>query len=220
MRRLLLLLSLLIASPAFAQVEQLEQIEPEKGVFQVELFSGPGGQVIEGLAGITDTLALGGEIEFEDGRFDAGDVTALLRLTDPERDAVGLAVEGQIGFGGGGTLREIELRAMIERRGSRWWLQADPILRQTREDGARDTAIAYAVSAQRRLLGVWLGVEASGRIARIAGEAGDRGGRHYIGPSVTLETAGDKAEIGLAWMQRVAGAGNRSGPKAFVQIDF
>lgn len=61
------------AAPASAQggPEQLDQIEPEKGKWQVEYFGafgGDGGQVVEALVAVSDWLVLGVEIEMEGPR--------------------------------------------------------------------------------------------------------------------------------------------------------
>ncbi|AJP71560.1 hypothetical protein [Sphingomonas hengshuiensis] len=220
MRPLLYCIALMLATPALAQVEQLEQIEPSAGEMQAEIFGGPGGQSIEALAGISDRLALGGEVEFEDGRIESAGLAALVRFSDPETRPIGLGVEAQASLGAGGRLHEIEVRGLFESRGAKWWLQVNPIVRTVREDGASGTGIAYAASIQRRIGGVWLGGEASGRLARIGGDPmlAPRG-EQYLGPSITLQPRGG-AEIGLAWLERIAGRGTRSGPRAFLQFEF
>ncbi|WP_448664465.1 hypothetical protein ACG3SL_07255 [Sphingomonas sp. CJ20] len=223
MRLLLLPVVLMFALPAYAQVEQLDQIEPDAGEIQAEVFTGPGGTAFEALIGVSRHFALGGEVEMEDGRVEEAGAVALVRFTDPDRAPLGLGIGGQAMLGAGGRLRELELRGLIERRGKRWWVQLDPILRHARDsDGGRGTGIAYAVSAQRSLAGgVWLGAEASGRLARLSGSAElAPAAEHYAGPSLTVQARGGDVEIGLAWLQRLKGQGAKSGPRLFVQLSF
>lgn len=227
MRAAALCLALLAApawiAPARAQVEQLEQVEPGPGERQFEAFAGPGGQRFELLASVLPGLVLGGEVELEDGAFDEAEIMLLLPLRDPEAAPVGLGVAAQAAIDAAGRFAGAEALLIVERRAPLWWLQANAILRHRRDEDGAGTGIAYSASAQRGLWGAWIGVEGSGRLARIGGRAAAAPvAEHYLGPSLTLAgDAGDtEIELGLAWMARVAGEGARSGPRAWIQLGF
>jgi hypothetical protein len=224
MRKLLLAPLLLAATPAFAQVETLDQIEPGAGEIQVELFTGPGGSVVEVLAGVTDRIVLGAEAELEDGKLEELGLVGLLRLLDPEERPVGVGIGASASIDRHGKWSGAEGRLIIERRNASWWLQGDAIVRHKREDGHGGTGLAYAASAQRRVLGAWFGIEASGRLARISGdEELAPAGEHYAGPSLTFDREiGEhkEVEIGLAWLERLKGHGSNAGPRAFAQFSF
>ncbi len=235
MRRLLpAALALALATlPAHAQSgpEQLDQIEPGQGSWQAEYFGtfgDDGEQGIELLYGLSDRIALGVEAEFEgpaDGlRFDSIAPILLIRLADPETAALGFGVKLQGAISRSGELEAVEARGIVEHRGDRWWLQGDAIVRHARDDGASGTGLAYAVSIQRALADdVWFGIEASGQAARLRGHAElAPTGAHYAGPSLTAELplGAAEVELGLAWLQRVAGDGPASGPRIFAQFTF
>ncbi len=137
--------------------------------------------------------------------------------------ATGVMVE--IGFDTDGELAELGGRFIAESIGERWWLQGNLIVRHQREDGERGTGLAYGVSAQRALIdGLWFGAEASGQFARLSGpaELAPRGS-HWIGPSLSGEiepSEESEIELGLAWMFRVSGEGQPSGPRVFLQASF
>jgi hypothetical protein len=225
MRHLLALPLLLGAVPAFAQVEELDQVEPGKGEWQAETLGSYGGtddHQIEIIAGLTDRLVLGMQAEFEGRRLDGWGPVALYRFTDPEKDPVGLGIETQIEIDRGGRLGEAELRGIVDRRAPNWWVQANLMLRYQRDDGARGTNVAYATSVQHALGDkAWLGIEASGRAVRLGGnpETAPQG-EHYAGPSLTIELGDDTVELGAAWLQRLAGEGPKSEPRMFVQFTF
>jgi len=219
--------------PAHAQSgpEQLDQIEPGEGLWQAEYFGtfgDDGEQGLELLYGLSDRIALGVEAEFDgpaDGlRFDSIAPILLIRLADPETAALGFGVKLQGAISRSGALDSVEARGIIEHRGDRWWLQGDAIVRHARDDGASGTGLAYAVSIQRALADtVWLGIEASGQAARLRGHADlAPTGLHYVGPSLTAEVplGAAEVELGLAWLQRVAGDGPESGPHIFAQFTF
>lgn len=225
MRHLLFLPLLFVAAPAFAQVEELDQVEPGKGEWQAEYLGSFGGQddhQLELITGVTDKLVLGVQAEFEGRVLEGWGPVALYRFSDPEEKPVGLAAETQIEIDRGGRLGEAELRGIVERRTPAWWLQANVMLRYQRDDGARGTNVAYATSVQHALgEKAWLGIEASGRALRLGGDAqAAPQGEHYVGPSLTLELADEKLELGAAWLQRLAGDGPKSEPRVFVQFTF
>lgn len=224
MRYSLILLPLLLAAmPAAAQVELLDQIAPDSGKGQIQLTTAPGGESIQFLSGVSDLLALGGELDFEDGVLEEAGAAAMFRFSDPADDPIGVAIELQGSLARGGSLSDLEARLILERQTARWWVQATGIARHSREDGERGTGLAYVASLQHKLGGVWLGVETSGRFARLSGSGEVFGvGQYYAGPSLTLEQElGDKdLEVGLSWQQRIKGDGARSGPRLYAQFTF
>jgi hypothetical protein len=225
MRPLLLVPLLFGAVPAFAQVEEIDQVEPGKGEWQAETLGSYGGtddHQIEVIAGVTDRLVLGMQAEFEGRRLEGWGPVALYRFSDPETSPVGLGLETQIEIDRGGRLGEAELRGIVDRRSPNWWVQANLMLRHQRDEGKRGTNLAYAASVQHALGDkAWLGIEASGRAVRLGGdpEAAAQG-EHYAGPSLTVELGGDTVELGAAWLQRLAGGGPKSEPRVFLQFTF
>jgi hypothetical protein len=220
-----------MAAHAEARPESLDQLEPERGEWEIEWFGsfgGDGEQEVEILHGLSDRVAIGGEIEFEGPggglEFESASAVMLYRFSDPSDDPVGLGVKGEAAIARGGKLARLEARAIAEVQTPRWWLQGNVILRHAREDGERGTGLAYAASLQTQVAGAWLGIEATGQAARLSGDpdAAPRG-NHYAGPSLTFERdIGEDAEIeiGLAWLQRLKGNGAGSGPRVFVQFLF
>lgn len=215
MNRLVPLALLVAAGPALAAgPEQLEQLEPDGGRWQLEYY----GLVADGeedehsaqiLYGLTDRLALGLEIESEDFA-----PTALYRFADPEEDPVGIGVEAQAEFDGDFSLASLEGRLIVEKRAPLWWAQGNVMLRHEREAGAWESELAYGWAASRGLgEGLWFGVEGSG-------QAGSDGG-HYVGPAITIEREpmrGPEVEIGLAYQRRVGGEGPDDSVRMFVQL--
>ncbi|MBL0914671.1 MAG: hypothetical protein IBJ13_03895 [Sphingopyxis sp.] len=229
-----LLLAVAMATPqaARANPEVIDQLEPEGGEWEVEwqgYFGGEGEQGFEALYGLNDHLAIGAEVEFEgpDSGFEFEEVSAVLlyRFTDHSDKPVGFGILGEASITRGGGFAGFSTRAIVERKRDGWWLQGNAILRHEREDGAKGTGLAYAVSAQAEIAEeIWLGFEASGQPLRVSGNpALAPEGPHYVGPSLTIEKEiGDdgEVEIGLAWLERVAGSSAPSGPRVFVQFIF
>lgn len=115
--------ALMSASLVLAQEgpEQLEQIEPANGEWQAEYygsFGGAGDQSVELLAGVSDELVLGVEVEFEGPRgglrFDTISPVLLYRAVDPDDHAVGLGVELQTAIGRNGSFKGGEARFIVE----------------------------------------------------------------------------------------------------------
>lgn len=221
-----LALMLLAPSPALAQgPEQLVQLEPSKGEWQLEYSGAYGGEdehEVEALFGVTDRLAFGGEAEFEGGVIESAGFAAVYRFAKPGEHGLGLGAALSLSVDRSGHLAAAETRVIAEGRGSRWWLQGDLILRHRREDGMGGTGGAYALSLQHALAeDLWFGIEASGQAVRLGGaEALAPRGHHHAGPSLTIERElGERElEVGVAWMQRIRGEGNGSGPRLFVQL--
>ncbi|MBB5709273.1 hypothetical protein [Sphingomonas xinjiangensis] len=223
MRFILLAPLLLAAVPAAAQVELLDQIAPEAGRGQVQVTTAPGGESVQLMSGVSDLLALGGSLEFEDGVLEEASASAMFRFSEPDEGPLGVAVELTGSLARGGSLRNLEARLILERQSDTWWVQGTGIVRNSREGDERGTGLAYVGSLQRKLAGAWLGVETSGRFARLSGSGEVFGtGQYYAGPSLTLEQGlGEKdLEVGLSWQQRLKGKGARSGPRIYAQFTF
>ncbi|WP_404333504.1 hypothetical protein AB2M62_10410 [Sphingomonas sp. MMS12-HWE2-04] len=222
------------AAPAWAQngPEQLEQIEPDKGEWQLEYFGafgGSGEQAVEASYAVSDRIVLGAQVEVEGPRggltVESAGLGALVRLIEPTEAPIGLGLQFEVSVDRDGRIAELEGRGIAETRTPKWWLQADLILRRVREDRAQATGLAYATSIQRGLgEDLWAGIEASGQIARLSGEdEAAPAGQHYLGPSLTIERPigrGAEVELGFAWLQRVRGRGPGSGPRIFAQFVF
>ncbi len=207
-------LACLFGEPAWAEdgPEQLDQIEIEKGEWQLEYygaFGGDGEQGVEALIAVSDRLLLGAEVELEGPRdglvLESLGLSALVRLADPKEATVGLGWGFRAAIDRTGSLSMLETRAIAETRTPRWWLQGNLILRHVREDHGRGTGLAYGTSLQHSLgEDIWFGVEASGRLVRLSGgEQGAPEGQHYAGPSLTIERPvgnGSEVELGLAWV--------------------
>lgn len=225
----------LFSATAQAQgIEPLVQIEPDAGGVQAEYygdFTGEGEHQFELLAGLSDRLALGAEAEFEAEdhglAFEGVGLIALWRLTDPDAERAGSALALETEFDSEARFRAATARLIAERHTDRWWTQADAIMRHRRVPGAHGTGLAYALAASRALGdGLWLGIEASGQLARLGGDADlAPAGAHYAGPALTIElpigpSGGREREIEIsaAWMVRLAGEGPASGPRLSVQL--
>ena len=212
-----------MAGPGFAQgPEKLEQLEPDKREWQLEYFGLFGGGAderehsFEVMTGITDRLALGVEIEasWADGalKIEGFAPTALYQFSDAIDDPVGIGIEVQAGLDRHGDFAGAEARLIAETRSSAWWLQADLILRHTRDDGMSASSVAYAGAINRAVADrLWLGVEGSGQAARLSGNAAlARAGEHFLGPSLTYELglgADREVEIGIAYLRRLGSTG-------------
>lgn len=223
-----------LSAPAQSEgPEELEQLEPDGGDWQVEYYGivgrhGGDSHAFQLLYGINDAVALGVEIEAEkeDGSLSLGEIapTVLLRFSDPARHPVGAGLALQAGFDRGGHLAELEARLILERRRPRWWTQANAILRHVREDGASAAALAYSGSVSRAIgEDLWLGLEGGGQIGRLGGApAVIEDGGHFLGPALTVEREVGRAEVefGVAWLHRIGGHGPSGSARLFVQISF
>lgn len=211
---LLALLAAAVSGPALARgPEQLEQLEPDGGRWQLEYYGliadgGDDEHSAQVLYGVTDRLALGVEVESEGFA-----PTALYRFTDPEEDPVGIGIEAQAGFDGDFDLASIEGRLILERVREHWWLQGNVILRREREGGGWETGLAYGWAASRSVAeGVWIGLEGSGQAAE---------GGQFAGPAITVEhepEGGPEIEVGLSYQRRMDGQGPGDSVRMFVQL--
>lgn len=228
-----------MAGPALAQSpEQIEQLEPGKGRWQVEYdgFFGPVGDDGEGrehslqaLAGVSEHVALGMDMQtsWSQGALTVETIapTMLYRWSDPDDDPVGIGVEVQAAFDRQAKFAGAEGRLIVEKRSRRWWGQANLILRHSRADGEAASSIAYGWSLARAVAPrLWLGVEGSGQAVRLGGDPMLAPvGAHFIGPALTWNTVRPgkaEVEIGLAWLRRTTGAGPTNTARLFVQLEF
>jgi hypothetical protein len=101
--------------------EQIDQLEPDKGDWQLEYFGTFSGadendHALEAMVGLSDKLALGIELEGEysdsDLRFDTVAAKALYRLT-PKDAAVGAGMQIEVAFDDQGSLAEVEARLIV-----------------------------------------------------------------------------------------------------------
>lgn len=210
----------LAASSARAQgPEQLEQLEPNGGQWQLEYYGVARAHSLQALYGISDRLALGAEIEGEarGGRLSLEGVTptALYRFSDPDAAPFGVGVEVQAEFDPKMHFAGGEARLILEHKGPRWWAQGNAMLRATRDAGDWQVNAAYGAAASRAIArGLWLGIEASGQP--------DHGGGQFAGPALTFEhdMGGAEVEIGLAYQGRIDGEGPRDSLRVFVQLNL
>lgn len=223
------------SAPAAAQVPQeLEQLEPGRGEGQIEyqgLFeslAAAGSSHSVGVSyGLSERLALGVEIEGEreSGRFELENLSvfALHRLTPAGAGPVALGIKMSVGFDTGGHINEAEFRLIAERIGSGWWLQANLMAQGEAEHGQRSASVAFAANASREVMtDVWVGIEASGDLFRLAGSGPFANGQ-FIGPAASIEVGlGEdrELELGLVHSIRIAGQGPANSLRMFAQLGF
>ena len=221
------------SSPAQAGgLEQLEQLEPDGGEWQVEYSTliGIGSEdehELRVLLGISDHLALGveAEAEWSAGKlaFEGIAPTVLYRFSESS-DAIGAGIGAQVEFDGDLRVASAEARLILEKKTEHWWGQGNLIGRHVREDGESATAVTYSWGLSRSIgEEVWIGAEGSGWGSRLGGVNAvfpERG--HFIGPafSIEREIAGSEVEISTAWLRRFAGEGPRNSVRLTVQFDF
>lgn len=225
-----------VAAPALAEgPEQLEQLEPGKGEWQVEYFGLFGGGTdqrehsVQVMTGVTDRLALGVEVESNWAdramKFENVVPTALYRFSDPVDDPVGIGIEIQAGLDRHGDFTGAEARLIAEKKSSAWWGQADLILRHTRDQGISADSVAYAWALNRAVAKhLWFGAEGSGQAAHLSSSKEPAWVReHFLGPSLTYELglgAEREAEIGIAYLRHLGSAGPPDTLRSFIQLSF
>jgi hypothetical protein len=223
--------------------EQIEQLQLRRGDWRLgyygqfgELDGSDEARQHSGTAfyGVTDTLALGGELQtryrsgpgIDDRLYFAFDsAAALLTFSDREQDAVGAGLWLQAGMDSDGELARLEARAIVERKRPQVWARANAMLRRINQEDAEGTLLAYGSALQyavvRRL---WLGAEASGQAFRVAGfsrQAFEEG--HYLGPSLNYELElGPSAslEVGIAYFRRLDADELRDTARLSLQLTF
>lgn len=220
-------------SPALAaSPEELEQLEPGKGEFQLEYSNLLGVRSkhehsLQALVGISDRLAIGLEVETE---WSAGSLTfegvaptILYRFTDPSHAiGVGVGVGAQVELDADLRIASAESRLILEKKTRLWWAQGNLIARHVREDKESWSALGYSWGLSRSIgKDAWLGAEGSGSGVRVAGSTSaipDDG--HFVGPSLTIdhELAGSEVEVGVASLHRIAGEGPSVAARFFVQF--
>lgn len=233
---LLVLPGLLGASAAAAQgPQELEQLEPGRNKLQLEyqglfrpLDDDAGSAHSVGASyRVSDRLALGLELEgVRSGarlNLETFALSALYRLTAPDDDSLGLGIKLSAGSDFGGKFTESEFRFIAERIGSGWWLQGNLMAQHESEDGYSTTSLTYVANASHTVASnVWLGLEASGDLTRVAGN-GEFAKGQFIGPSacVEVEFGEDRElEIGVVYSARVAGQGPANSLRMFAQLEF
>jgi hypothetical protein len=218
-------------TPAYAQEpEQVEQLEPQKDAWQAQYFGTFGdrdgesrGHAVEAMFGVSDRLALGFEVEAEHGQGGfalEGLGPKLLYRVTRNGAPIGLGVQIQAGLGKGASLKEAEVRLIVEQKNERWWTQWNGMLRRSNEEGLVETRVAYAWSIQRSVAGIsWLGVEGSGSSRPLTGATSEHG--HFFGPSLTFDiedASGREIEFGLAALKQIGGDGSRDALRLFIQL--
>lgn len=216
-----------LAAPAGAAgPEQVEQLEPEGGEWQAEaaLLSARGAgstPSFQILRGVSDRVALGVEIEREEGTIASVAPTLLYRFSDPA-SGLGVGVVAQVDLGAGLTPVGGETRLIVERKAPRWWGQANAIVDLERENKATAATLAYSWRVSRAVgPSLWLGAEGSGQALRLAGPAEERG--HYVGPALTLVEelrSGAEVEVNASFLRRFAGEGPRGALQLSLQVGF
>ncbi|MBV7256638.1 hypothetical protein KCG44_07550 [Pacificimonas sp. WHA3] len=227
------------ASGAYAgSPEQLDQLEPEAGEWQLEYYGQFGttedterNHALEAFYGVSDGVAIGFEIEgeAEDGTFEINEfgAMALFKLVDPDDAPVGAGLMLAAAMNDDGELTEAEARFIVERVTETWWAQANVMLRHVDEDGEQGEFAAYSWSLQHAIADdVWFGAEGSGQAFDFGGFDDEDDGfeaAHFVGPSLTaeFELSGDsEVEAGLAWFTRLGDAGAKHTLRLFVQVDL
>lgn len=222
-----------ISAVAAADPQELEQLEPGGGELQLEyqgLF-GPN-EASTGRAhslginyGVSQRLALGVEVGGERSGTDLSveefELSAVLRLNAPQEGALGLGVKISGALDAEGRFSEAEARLIAEQIESNWWLQGNFGVQHEREDSDDLTSLFYIANASRAVApNFWLGIEASGDVARISG-TGDFASGHFIGPSATIEVGDSpELELGVVYFARIAGAGPANSLRVFAQLEF
>jgi hypothetical protein len=214
------MLAALAATPTFAQgPEQLEQLEPDGGQWQLEYYGVARAHSVQALYGISARFALGVEVEGEarGGRLAIAGLTptALYHFSDSDAAPFAVGVEVQAEFDPDLRLAGAEARLILERKGPRWWAQGNAMLLGAQNSGDWRVSVAYGAAASRAIApGLWLGIEASGQP--------EHGGGHFAGPALTFEddAGGAEAEIGLAYQRRIVGDGPSDSLRVFVQLNL
>jgi hypothetical protein len=214
--------------------EQIDQLEPDKGDWQLEYFGTFSGadendHALEAMVGLSDKLALGIEVEGEysngDLRFDTVAAKALYRLT-PKDAEIGAGLQLEAAFDDRASLAEVEARLIVSSQSESWWSQGNTMLRRSTDDGRTDISGAYAWSVQRSLSkSAWLGLEGSGQVGRRScdDEGCESDSGHFAGPSFTLELEhgrGAETEFGLAALRSLARGESDYVVRLFVQTTF
>lgn len=223
------------AVPAWADApEQLYEHGPGRGSFALE-YNGQAGDgdpvarphSLELIAGITDRLALGIEIEgeVEEGRLRADEfaVGSLFGLTDAEAP-VAISVLLQAGISRHGDWPQAQARLIAEHESEVWALNFNVIVR--REEGEESgSALAFAATAHRRLTeGLSLGAEVSGQVARLSSFSSGFDAAQYAGPSLAFEFEpedGPEVEIAINYLRRIdPGASHRDTLRLVLGLEF
>ena len=229
------LAALLLATLPFAAEaqgpEQFYERGPEAGRWNVEYDgqvgrSGARPHSVETFFGVSSRLALGIELEAEREEggmsFEEVGVGALLSLTG-EGAPLETALLVQANLTTGGNLDQLEARLIAERSSKSWRALGNLILRRSsgEESGA---SLGYAAAFDRRVLGnLFLGLEASGQAARLAGFRDSFEPGHYAGPRLSSEweVYGREVEVGVSYLRRLdEGEDYRDNLRLVVGMEF
>lgn len=211
--------------------EQLEQLEPERGEWQLEYSAlvgvGSGSaHSVQLMWGLSDHLAVGLEAEIEGSgalTLEGLAPTVVYRF-GTNSQGVNAGIAAQIEVDPQLRVASAEGRIILEKKTRNWWAQGNFIARHVNEEDGSGAALAYGWGLSRAIsAGIWIGAEGSGGVTRFAGSASavpDSG--HFLGPAITIEQeiAGSELEIGVAWQHRIAGEGQRDHARLVVQFGF
>jgi hypothetical protein len=225
-----------LAAPASAEgPEQLDQLEPGNGEWQVE-YNGQFGSTaaferlhsVEAFYGVSEALAVGIEAEAEavagELRFGEASLVGLFRIADANSAPLGAGLMLAAGLDDDGGLAEAEARLILEKQTERWWGQANIMLRHANEDAESGELLAYGWNLSHVIAdGIWIGVEGSGQAARLGGFGAGFDAAHFAGPAFACElepSQDSEVEIGLAWLFRLGDEGPRQTARLSVQFSF
>lgn len=211
--------------------EQLEQLEPEGGEWQLEYSAvvsrgSASAHSVQLLRGLSDHLAVGIEAETEGSgelTLEGLAPTVVYRFGNNSR-GINAGVAAQIEVDPKLKIASAEARIILEKKTRNWWAQGNFIARHVSEEDESGAALAYGWGLSSAIVaGFWIGAEGSGGVTRFAGSASAvPDGGHFLGPTITVEQeiAGSELEIGLAWQHRIAGQGRRDHARLVVQFGF
>jgi hypothetical protein len=233
-----MLLASLILSATNVQAETpepLDQLEPEKGEWQLEYYGQFGStvaaerlHVVEGYYGISDAIAVGVELEGEvsggDFEFEGVGLNLLYRFDQAEDGKIATGLLLSSGVSTHGKLSEAEARFIVDATGESWSANANVMLRHVNEGGDKGEMLAYGWNLSRTVSkNLRLGVEGSGQAARLGGFSGGMEKAHFVGPAVILElepAENKELELGFGWFRRLGNDGPRNTGRLFVQVGF
>ncbi|HEX8415168.1 MAG TPA: hypothetical protein VF637_14990 [Sphingomicrobium sp.] len=212
----------------------IKDLGPAKGEWQLD-YTGQFGELGadqegrrhsgQSFYGLSDMIAIGGEtlLGYRNRRasrnsrltFDYDSVAAIVRFSDPVRNALGAGLWLQAGLDEDGEVARLEARGIIEKRTPLWWGQANVAYRRVNEERKKGAYLPYAVQISHAVArDLWLGLEASGQLAKVSGfvrEPLHKG--QFFGPRIATEfrvSRRVRARLGLTYLRRVGGGGLRN----------
>jgi hypothetical protein len=216
------------ASPALAEgPEQIQGLGPKKGEWVLN-YTGQFGSARgtdaarqhsgQSFYGLSDRVSIGGEtalgyrsgplVEEDRLYFDYDSVIALVRFSDAEEDPIGTGFWLQAALDSDGEVARLEARGIVEKKTETFHAEGNVMLRRVNEEAQEGAYIAYAGRLSwSPAHGTWIGAEASGQAARLAGFTREPLEKsHYLGPNIRheFELGGDKSlELGLSYLRRI-----------------